>query len=58
MQREYKAGVLSGPNYALLTDRVLVEDEADVDKRRAEVGLSLLAGYRERLKQKYYPQNK
>jgi hypothetical protein len=86
MQKEYRAGVLSGPNYALFTDRVLVDDgrpqvygsrampfaqwqggepvlypivdEANVDKRRAEVGLSPLAEYREMLKQKYYPQNK
>jgi len=86
MQREYRAGHLSGPNYALFLDRVLVEDgrpqvygsraksfddwkdglpalypiedEANVDKRRAEVGLSPLAEYREMLKQMYHPQSK
>jgi hypothetical protein len=83
MQKEYRAGDLSGPNYALFIDRVLVEDgrpqvygsrakhfdqwkmgepvlypiedEANVDKRRAEVGLSSLAEYREFLKQMYHP---
>jgi hypothetical protein len=86
MQKEYEAGHLSGPNYALFLDRVLVEDgrpqvygcraksfddwkdglpalypiedEANVDKRRAEVGLSPLAEYREMLKQMYHPQTK
>ena len=86
MQKEYGAGNLSGPNYALFTDRVLVgdgkpqvygsqstpfdqwkdgqpvlypiEDEANVDKRRAEVGLSSLAEYREMLKRMYHPQSK
>lgn len=86
MQKEYRAGNLSGPNYALFIDRVLVEDgkpqvygsrakpfeqwedgepvlypiedEANVDKRRAEVGLPPLAEYRERLKQMYYPKSK
>jgi hypothetical protein len=83
MQREYKAGNLSGPNYAFFLDRLLVEDgrpqiygsratpfeqwkggepalypiadEANVDQRRAEVGLSPLAEYREILKQMYHP---
>ena len=84
MQKEYRAGHLSGPNYALFLDRVLaedgrpqvygsrakgfnkdgepilypIEDEATVDKRRAEVGLSPLAEYREMLKQMYHPQSK
>jgi uncharacterized protein DUF6624 len=86
MQKEYETGHLSGPNYALFLDRVLVEDgrpqlygsrakafnewrdgepalypiedEANVDKRRAEVGLSPLAEYREMLKQIYHPQSK
>jgi len=86
MQKEYGTGHLSGPNYALFMDRVLVEDgrpqvygsraksfdewkdglpalypiedEANVDKRRAEVGLSPLAEYREMLKQMYHPQSK
>lgn len=86
MQKEYKAGALSGPNYALFLDRVLVgdgrpqvygsqakpfeqwkegepalypiADEANVDKRRAEVGLSSLAEYRELLKKGYHPQSK
>jgi hypothetical protein len=86
MQKEYKECNLSGPNYALFTDRVLVEDgrpqiygsrakpfdqwemgepvlypiedEANVDKRRAEVGLSSLTKYRELLKQIYHPQIK
>jgi hypothetical protein len=85
MQKEYGTGHLSGPNYALFLDRVLVEDgrpqvygsrpkffdekngepalypiedEANVDKRRAEVGLSPLAEYREMLKRMYHPQSK
>lgn len=86
MQKEYKTGDLSGPNYALFIDRVLVEDgrpqvygsratpfdqwkggepvlypiadEPNVDKRRAEAGLSSLAEYREMLKQMYHPQSK
>ena len=86
MQSEYRAGNLSGPNYALFTDRVLVddgkpqvygsrarpfdqweagepvlypiEDEANVDNRRAEVGLSPLAEYRKFLKQMYRPRSK
>jgi len=32
-----------------------IEDEANVDKRRAEVGLSTLAEYKEFLKKMYYP---
>jgi hypothetical protein len=32
-----------------------IEDEANVDKRRAEVGLSTLAEYRELLKRIYFP---
>ena len=83
MQKEFRAGALSGPNYALFIDRVLVEDgkpqiyglkakpfdewkagdpvlypiedEANVDKRRAEVGLSSLAEYKEFLKKMYHP---
>jgi hypothetical protein len=35
-----------------------IEDEANVDKRRAEVGLSSLAEYREMMKRLYHPQNK
>lgn len=86
MQKEYKAGGLSGPNYALFLDRVLawdgkpqvygsqakpfgeweqgepvlypIEDEANVDKRRAEVGLSPLAEYKQTLKQMYFPKGK
>ena len=81
--KEYKAGNLSGPNYALFIDRALVEDgkpqlygtrakpfdewksgepvlyaiedEANVNKRRAEVGLSPLAEYLQTLKRMYYP---
>ena len=34
-----------------------IEDEANVDKRRAEVGLSPLAEYRELLKQVYFPKS-
>jgi hypothetical protein len=83
MQTEYRKGNLSGPNYALFIDRVLVnagkpqiygsqlkpfdqwkagepafypiDDEANVDKRRAEVGLSPLAEYRESMKRMYHP---
>jgi len=85
LKREYRTGGLSGPNYALFIDRVLVEDgkpqlygsrarpssewkngepvfypiddEANVDKRRAKVGLSTLAEYREFLKQMYHPKS-
>jgi hypothetical protein len=35
-----------------------IEDEANVDKRRAEVGLSPLSEYREFLKRMYFPQSK
>jgi hypothetical protein len=35
-----------------------IEDEANVEKRRAEVGLSSLAEYREFLKKMYHPQSK
>lgn len=86
MQKEYKTGGLSGPNYALFSDRVLVDDgrpqvygsrlmpvdqwkdgeptlcpiadEANVDMRRAAVGLSSLAEYREFLRQMYHLQSK
>lgn len=70
----YREGVVSGPSYALLLDRILVgdgrpqvygsqagfvdgelvldpiEDEVNVDVRRAEVGLPPLAEYVEQLK--------
>ena len=83
MQKQYRMRNLSGPNYALFIDRVLVnagkpqiygsqlkpfaqwkagepafypiDDEANVDKRRAEVGLSPLAEYRESMKRMYHP---
>ena len=86
VERAYKRGELSGQDYALLLDRVLVgegkpqvygtqakrfeewkgkepvlqpiEDEGNVDKRRAEVGLPPLSEYREMLKQMYFPQDK
>lgn len=35
-----------------------IEDEANVDQRRAEVGLTPLAEYMELLKQLYFPQDK
>lgn len=35
-----------------------IEDEANVDKRRAEMGLPPLAEYRELLKRMYFPQSK
>ena len=35
-----------------------IEDEANVDKRRAEVGLPSLAEYRSMLKQMYFPKDK
>lgn len=35
-----------------------IKDEANVDKRRAEVGLSPLSEYRELLKRLYFPQDK
>jgi hypothetical protein len=73
----YEAGQLSGSNYALLQDRVLVhagkkqiygsqgrwdngvlglspiEDEANVDQRRAEVGLGPLADYLKGMREMY-----
>lgn len=86
VQNAYKRGILRGQNYALFTDRVLVqsgkpqiygtsakpfdkwngkepvfepiEDEANVDKRRAEVGLMPLSDYRKFLKELYFPQEK
>jgi hypothetical protein len=86
LQKEFRAGVLSGPNYALFVDHVLVEngkpqiygtrarpfdqwergeptfypieDEANVDKRRAEVGLPPQVEYRKNLKKLYYPRTK
>jgi hypothetical protein len=82
----YLAKKLSGQDYALLLDRVLVkegkpqvygtqakpfdqwkdqepvlepvEDEANLDKRRAEVGLFPIAEYRKLLKAVYFPKNK
>jgi hypothetical protein len=82
----YRRGILTGQNYALFTDRVLVEsgkpqiygtaakpidqwngrepvfqpieDEANVDKRRAEVGLMPLSEYREFIKRLYFPEEK
>jgi hypothetical protein len=86
VQTAYRRGILTGQNYALFTDRVLVqtgkrqiygtstkpidqwngrepvfepiEDEANVDKRRAAVGLMPLSEYREFMKQLYFPQEK
>ena len=86
VEKAYRGGRLSGQNYALLLDRVLVgegkpqvygtqakpmgqwkdkepvlqpiEDEAHVDKRRAEVGLMPLADYVKFLKQLYFPDKK
>lgn len=86
IEKSYKSGELSGQEYALLLDRVLVregrpqvygtqakrfeewkdgepvpapiEDEANVDKRRAEVGLMPLSEYLKILKQMYFPQDK
>ncbi len=82
----YRANKLSGQDYALLLDRVLVregkpqvygtqakpfdqwkakqpafetiEDAANVDRRRAEVGLPPLAEYARMLKQMYFPKDK
>ena len=79
----HRAGTVSGQNYALLLDRILVrdgqpqvygsqarpfdewidgepalepiEDERNVDVRRAEIGLPPLAEYRELLKRLYLP---
>ena len=86
VQKAYSRGVLTGQNYALFTDRVLVEsgklqiygtaakqfdqwnnkepvfepieDEANVDRRRAAVGLTPLSEYREFLKRLYFPEEK
>ena len=86
VQNAYRRGILTGQNFALFTDRVLVEsgkpqiygtsaqpfdqwngkepvfdpieDEANVDKRRADVGLMPLSEYREFLKQLYFPAEK
>ncbi|MFN2453054.1 MAG: DUF6624 domain-containing protein [Pyrinomonadaceae bacterium] len=85
VEKAYRRGELSGQDYALFLDRVLVyegkpqvygtqakrvkewkgkepilepiADEANVDKRRAEVGLGPIAEYKEFLKQMYFPQN-
>ena len=85
MTKEFRNGGLSGPNYALFVDRVLVEegrpqiygskarpvdqwtrgepvfypieDESNVDKRRAQVGLSTMADYRKLLKEMYRQTN-
>jgi imidazolonepropionase-like amidohydrolase len=82
----YRANKLSGQDYALLLDRVLVregkpqvygtqakpfdqwkakqpafetiEDAANVDRRRAEVGLPPLADYARMLKQMYFPKDR
>lgn len=81
----YRANILSGQDYALLLDRVLVgdgkpqiygtqakglekwkgkepvfepiEDEANVDRRRAEIGLPPMADYVRMLKQMYFPKD-
>lgn len=86
VEKAYRANKLSGQSYALLFDRVLVEngqpqvygtqarrftewnghepvlypikDEANVDKRRAEVGLEPLAEYLKFLKRMYFPNDK
>ena len=86
VQKAYSRGFLTGQNYALFTDRVLVEsgkaqiygtaakhfdqwnnkepvfepieDEANVDRRRAAVGLTPLSEYREFLKRLYFPEEK
>jgi hypothetical protein len=86
VQKAYSRGILTGQDYALFTDRVLVEsgkpqrygmsakpfdqwkdgepvfepieDEANVDKRRADLGLMPLSEYREFLKQLYFSQEK
>ena len=86
VQNAYRRGILTGQNFALFTDRVLVEsgkpqvygtsarpfdqwrdgepvfdpieDEANVDKRRADLGLMPLSEYREFLKQLYFPPEK
>jgi uncharacterized protein DUF6624 len=86
VRQAYQSHKLSGQNYALLLDRVLVrdgkpqvygtqaksfdhwkghepvlepiEDEGNVDKRRAEVGLPPLAEYFKMLKEMYFPNDK
>ena len=85
VKNSFQSGNLSGQNYAMLLDRVLVrqgkpqvygtqansvdevtgkvefepiEDEANVDKRRAEVGLPPLSEYIKILKQMYFPEKK
>jgi hypothetical protein len=86
VQKAYSRGILTGQNFALFTDRVLVEsgkpqiygtsarpfdqwkdgqpvfdpieDEANVDKRRADVGLMPLSEYREFMKRLYFPPEK
>jgi uncharacterized protein DUF6624 len=86
VRKAYSRGVLTGQNFALFTDRVLVEsgkpqiygtsakpfdqwngkepvfdpieNEPNVDKRRAEVGLMPLSEYREFLKRLYFPPEK
>jgi hypothetical protein len=84
--KAFRSGELSGPNYALLADRVLVrdgkpqiygtqakafnqwkgeepvfepiQDEANVDVRRRDVGLPPMAEYRRLLKQLYFPKKR
>lgn len=86
IRESYEAKKLSGQNYALFLDRVLVgegkpqvygtqakpieqwkgkepvlqaiEDEGNVDKRRAEVGLPSISEYLKLLKQMYFPPDK
>lgn len=86
IKNSFRSENLSGQNYALLLDRVLIgegkpqvygtqgkpfdqwkgkepalqpiEDEANVDKRRAEVGLPPLSEYIKFLKQMYFPEKK
>ena len=82
VEKAHRSGGLSGQNYALLLDRVLVgegkrqiygtqaklkgkefvpdpiEDEANVDKRRAEVGLPALSVYLKVLNEMYFPKDK
>jgi hypothetical protein len=82
VRRSYVQGKLTGWNYALLVDRLLIrqgkrqrygmslepwtgnepivapiEDEANVDKRRAKIGLPPLRDYLEQMKQIYFPQH-
>jgi hypothetical protein len=82
VKHAYVTGALSGQNFALLQDRVLVgdgklqiygtqfkiqgkelfldpiEDELNVDRRRAEVGLPPLVEYLEFARRMYFPENK